>query len=64
MFSLSRGSRDRFIHVKELLKYIEKRYSQIKNYQYCLESNKLIDKYVEDHREIFENAVRNFQDII
>lgn len=55
-----KGSDDKFMNVKELLKYVENQYSQIKDYQYCVESNNLVDKYVEEHREKYENAIRNF----
>ncbi len=53
------GSNDKFLNVKELLKFVEEHYLQIKNYQYCVESNKLIDKYVEEHRNKFENGILN-----
>lgn len=54
------GNNDKFMNVKELLKYVENQYSQIKDYQYCVESNNLVDKYVEEHREKFESAIHNF----
>lgn len=54
------GNNDKFMNVKELLNFIENQYSQIKDYQYCVESNNLVDKYVEEHREKFEGAIHNF----
>ena len=44
-----RGSEDRLENVKELLKYIEEHHSQITDYGYCKTSDKLIEKYVEEH---------------
>ena len=55
-----RGNNDKFINVKELLKYVENQYLQIKDYQYCVESNNLVDRYVEEHCEKFDNVVQNF----
>lgn len=54
------GSNDKFINVKVLLEYVEDQYFHIKEYQYCMESNRLIDKYVEEHREKFENVIQDF----
>ena len=55
-----RGSDDKFMNVKELLKYVENQYPQIKDYQYCVESNRLVDIYVEKHRDKFDSVVRDF----
>ena len=55
-----RGSNDKVMNIKELLKYVEKQYFKVKDYQYCVESNNLVDKYVEEHHEKFENAIHNF----
>ncbi len=55
-----KGSNDKLVNVKELLKYVKNHYSKIIDYQYCMESNNLVDKYVEEHCEKFENAVRDF----
>lgn len=53
-------SNEKFMNVKDLLKYVENHYQQIIDYQFCVESDYLIDKYVEEHHEKFENAVQNF----
>lgn len=55
-----KGSNNKLMNVKELLKYVENHYLQIKDYQYCVESDYLVDKYVEEHREIFESAISKF----
>ena len=57
-----KGSREKITHVIELLKYIENQHSQISNYQFCEESKWLIDKYVLENREKFEEAVQKILD--
>lgn len=54
------GSNEKIMNIKILLKYVEEQYRQITDYEYCVESNKLIDKYVEKHHEKFENAIYDF----
>ena len=54
------GSINKLENIKELLKYIKVHYSEITNYEFCAESNKLIDEYIETHREMFDKAVLNF----
>ena len=53
-------SKENLNHILELLEYTKIHYSQIVNYEYCKESDKLIDEYVEQHPEIFEKAVQDF----
>lgn len=55
-----KGSSEKCINIKELLKYVESQYLQIIDYQFCVESNYLIDKYVEKHQEKFKNAIQEF----
>lgn len=55
-----KGNGERITNVKELLNYIENHYFQILDYQFCEESNLLIDKYVTENYERFEEAVRTF----
>ena len=47
-------------NMKALLKYIEEKYFQITDYRFCLESDLLIDQYVEAHRDIYDKAVQDF----
>ena len=54
------GSINKLENIKELLKYLKVHYSEITNYEFCAESNKLIDEYIETHREMFDKAVLNF----
>ena len=54
------GSINKLENIKELLKYIKVHYSEITNYEFCAESNKLIDEYIETQREMFDKAVLNF----
>ena len=55
-----RGCNEKLINVKNLLKYIKKNYLKLIDYQFCLDSEKLIDKYVENNQSKFENAILNF----
>ena len=55
-----KGSREKIVNVKELLRYIENQYQQILDYQFCEETNHLIDKYVAENHEKFEYAIRKF----
>lgn len=54
------GSNDKLKNVIELLQYVKNQYSQITDYQFCMESNSLIDKYVEINHKKFDNAIRDF----
>lgn len=54
------GSNDKLKNVIKLLQYVKNQYSQITDYQFCVESNSLIDKYVEKNHEKFDNAIRDF----
>ena len=54
------GSINKLENIKEILKYLKVHYSEITNYEFCAESNKLIDEYIETHREMFDKAVLNF----
>lgn len=54
------GNNYKVMNVKELLKYVKNHYLQIKDYQYCAESYKLVDKYVEEHWEKYKNSIYNF----
>ena len=54
-----KGSKDKLANAKELLKYFENHYLQIKNCQYCMESYDLVDKYVEEHWEKSGGVYRN-----
>jgi hypothetical protein len=36
----------------QLLKYLEKNYEKIKNYEYCVESEKLISEYIKQLKKI------------
>lgn len=53
-------SSEKFMHVIILLRYLRENYYFITNYQYCVESDKLIDIYVDEHHEVFEKAVSDF----
>lgn len=53
-------SDDKYINIKILLDFIRGNYPFITDYQYCVESDKLIDKYVDEHHEVFEKAVSDF----
>ncbi|MCM1113249.1 MAG: hypothetical protein NC399_08365 [Muribaculum sp.] len=47
-------------YIKALLKYIEEDFNQITSYQFCVDTNCLIDAYVEKHRSKFEDSVKEF----
>lgn len=55
-----KGTNEKFIHVKTLLRYIEQNYFKVIDYQFCQESNDLIDKYVRENHEKFERAIQSF----
>lgn len=55
-----KGCNEKLVNVKKLLNYIEKNYFQIIDYQFCADSNKLVNKYVEEHYKEFKNSVLNF----
>ena len=57
-----KGCDDKYINIKILLDYIRENYISVTDYQYCVESDRLIDKYVDEHSEIFEKAVSDFLD--
>lgn len=46
--------------ILDLIEYLEKHYYQITDYQYCVESNKLVDEYVEENQDIFKKEVQKF----
>lgn len=50
----------RLLNIIMLLRYIENHYDQIIDYDFCAESNELINKYVREHQTKFENAVTDF----
>lgn len=50
----------RLLNVIMLLRYIENHYYQVTNYDFCLESNELINKYVLEHQTKFEKVVTDF----
>lgn len=57
-----RENNQKLFYVKTLLHYIEKNYFQVVNYQFCEESNDLIEKYVEENHEKFEKVIQSFLD--
>lgn len=56
----TKESEEKIINVKELLKYIENHYTQVVDYQFCENCNHLIDEYVAEHRERYEEAIKKF----
>lgn len=56
----TKESEEKIINVKELLKYIENHYTQVVDYQFCENCNHLIDEYVVEHRERYEEAIKKF----
>lgn len=54
------GDKEKTENVVELLKYIKDNYLDLTDYEFCLQSNILIDKYVEENRSRFEKAIVNF----
>lgn len=51
------GDKEKTENVVELLKYIKDNYLDLTDYEFCLQSNILIDKYVEENRSRFEKAI-------
>ena len=51
---------NKFKKIKTLLAYVRDNIVDLLDYQYCLDSNKLVDKYVDEHRQIFDRAVSDF----
>lgn len=51
---------NKFEKIKTLLAYVRDNIVDLLDYQYCLDSNKLVDKYVDEHRQIFDRAVSDF----
>ncbi|MEG0313633.1 MAG: hypothetical protein RR646_00010 [Erysipelotrichaceae bacterium] len=49
-------------NVIELIKYAKENYRMVTNYQYCVQSNILIDEYIEQHRNQFAKSVADFLD--
>ena len=46
--------------IEAVLKYIENHYFQVVDYQFCENCNCLIDKYIAEHHEKYERAVKRF----
>lgn len=55
-----KGTSKKVENVIELVKYVKEYYDNITDYQFCLQSNILIDDYVEQHRIQFEKCVADF----
>ena len=53
-------SSKKLLNLLALMEFIKEHYEEITDYNYCKESDKLIDEYVEQHPEIFEKAVQDF----
>lgn len=54
------GKSEKVENAIELIKYVKTNYDMVTKYQYCLQSNILIDEYVEQHRAQFEKRVADF----
>lgn len=54
------GKSEKVENAIELIKYLKTNYDMVTKYQYCLQSNILIDEYVEQHRAQFEKSVAEF----
>lgn len=54
------GDDDKIENAIELVEYIKENYNSITDYQFCLQSNILIDDYVEQHRTQFEKSIEAF----
>ena len=54
------GDGEKTKNVIQLLRYIESHYNLITDFQYCLQSNVLIDAYVKQHQALFEKSVSDF----
>jgi len=50
----------KLVNIKKLLNYIKENYFKIIDYQFCTESDKLVDKYVKEHYTEFKNSVLDF----
>ncbi len=55
-----KGMGEKVENAIELIKYVKEYYNNITDYQFCLQSNILIDNYVERHRTQFEKSVADF----
>ncbi len=55
-----KGCENKLVNIKNLLNYIKENYFKITDYQFCVESNKLVDKYVKEHYTEFKDLVLDF----
>jgi len=49
--SLKSNPHERLENVLKLLRYVEENYDDITKYNYCVESNKLIDEFINNNRK-------------
>jgi len=55
-----KGYSEKLEDVKELLKYVRENYKEITNYQFCIDSDELIDEYCKKHEEEFQKKISDF----
>ena len=55
--------RKKLLNILALMGFIREHYEEITDYSYCKQSDELIDRYVEQHREKYEKAVRDFLEL-
>ena len=53
-------AKKKLLNLLVILEFVRKHYEEITDYEYCKESRELVDKYVDQHPEIFEKAVQDF----
>lgn len=54
------GYNDKMNNIVNLLNYIKANYSKIIDYKFCIESDELIEQYINSHRLKYEDAVSKF----
>lgn len=53
---------DRLENIRQLLAFLKRNYSLVTDYQYCKQSNQLVDAYVKSHWDTYKKAIHDFLD--
>ena len=53
-------AKKKLLNLLAILEFVKGHYKEITDYSYCKQSDELIDRYVEQHREKYEKAIQDF----
>lgn len=53
-------AKKKLLNLLAIFEFVKGHYNEITNYEYCKESRKLVDKYVEQHQAEYEKAIQDF----